>query len=49
MKNINTYFTTVANSIDFDDNIQTDLYSEDLFFLNVMNKHCQTWSIIKIK
>ena len=44
----NTYFTSVANNIGFDDNIPPDFYTEDGFSA-MINKHCLHPSIVKIK
>ena len=44
----NTYFTSVANNIGFDDSIPPDFYTEDRF-PGMINKHCLHPSIVKIK
>ena len=44
----NTYFTSVANNIGFDDSIPPDFYTEDGFSA-MINKHCLHPSIVKIK
>ena len=44
----NTYFTSVANNIGFDDSIPPDFYPEYVFSA-MINKHCLHPSIIKIK
>ena len=44
----NTYFTSVANNIGFDDSIPPDFYTEDGFSA-MINKHSLHPSIVKIK
>ena len=43
----NTYFTSVANNIGFDESIQPDFCTEDAFSA-MINKHCLDPSMIKI-
>ena len=44
----NSYFTSVANNIGFDDNIPPDFYTDDGFSA-MINKHDQHPSIVKIR
>ena len=44
----NTYFTSVANNIGFDDSIPSDFDTED-GFSNMITKHYRHSSIVKIR